>query len=477
MDAGCRCCAAALLLVGALFAQSTEQQLAEARASRARGDARLSFEDYERLLPAIRTSAPRDVATTVLIETAQTAVAAGAYGRGIAAARDAAAIANSIHDGKREGVAWNLTGQAHLYEGAYTLALAAFQRAFELADAEHDAVAGSVRMGNIGSVHFFQGRYLNALQRYQTAFEKAEAAGASGLDGRQLALANLAVLYEQLGQNEKALGYYQRAPASASAFQPSELAQLGSNVGTLYRRMGDPVKALDAYEKARRLFRNAAHSDGEIHVLHNVGIVLAIDYKAPERALSPFSEALPLAEKTGNRRQSMLGRLFRGEALLRLGRTAEARDEYTRALAISTELGAAEEQWSAEYGIGQAENAAGRKHAAALAYGRAIRIIESLRGGLGASTLRSDFLGNKRNVYDAYAASLLDQDRPDREQLFEVFENLRARNLQDALRKNSGVRRSQQSNSASTRARFSSSTGSAKDARLRFGLPSATAVL
>jgi tetratricopeptide (TPR) repeat protein len=370
-----------------------------------------------------------------LIETAQAAIASGDYKRGITTAEAAAAAANALHDGKREGFARNLIGQAQLYQGAYAPALLAFQRAFALAESQHDINAACVRLGNIGNVHFFQGRYLDALDSYQRALVKAEAAGASASNGRQLALANLAILYEQLGQNEKALAYYQRAQSSASALQPSEYAQLLSNMGTLYRRMGDPVKALATYDAARQLFRRATHSDGEIHVLHNTGLVLALDYKAPDRALAAFTEALQLADKTANRRQAMLGRLYRGGALLRLGRPAEARAEYAQALDAATKLGAAEEQWNAQYGIGQAEDAGGYKAAATAAYREAVRIVETLRGGLGASTLKSEFLGNKRAVYDAYIASLLDQRGATPDQLFALFESLRSRNLQDTLRR------------------------------------------
>jgi tetratricopeptide (TPR) repeat protein len=428
----------ALLLAGAaLFAQTTDidRRLDAARALKARGAARQALEAYEAALPEIRASGSHDLLSRVLIETAQTAIATGDYRRGVANAEEAAATANAAHDAKREGLAQNLIGQAQLYQGAYAPALTAFQRAFELAESQHDVDAACIRLGNIGNVHFFQGRYLDALQSYQLALLKAESTSGAASNGRQLALANLAILYEQLGQNEKALGYYQRAQASAAALQPSEYAQLLSNMGTLYRRMGDPVKALATYDAARQLFRRATHSDGEIHVLHNTGLVLALDYKAPDHALAAFTEALQLADKTANRRQAMLGRLYRGEALLRLHRVADARAEYRKAFETATELGAAEEQWTAEYGIGQSEDAAGHKDAAAAAYRDAIRIVESLRGGLGASTLKSEFLGNKRSVYDAYIASLLDRDRADPEQLFALFENLRSRNLQDTLRR------------------------------------------
>ena len=211
-------------------------------------------------------------------------------------------------------------------------------------------------------------------------------------------------------------------------------------MGTLYRRMGDPVKAIDTYEAAREVFRKAKHSDGEIHVLHNIGIVRSLDDRDEARALQTFTDALNLAIATSNPRQAMLGHLYRGEALLRLGRAPQALDEYRVALADAERIHAAEEQWTAHFGIAQSYRAMGQSDRALAEYQQAVDLIESLRGGLGASTLKTQFLGNKRSVYDAYIETLLASPAPDRDRVFRLCEMARSRNLQDALRRN-GVRR------------------------------------
>jgi len=426
-----------LLLCAATAAQaqsaSLQDRLARARSLHTQGSARQALEIFEAALPEVRASQPPDQLLATLIDIAESASDAGDQGRALTAADEASRLASTLHDQSREGIAVNLVGQANLFLGNYPASLAAYQHALDLAEARHDVAAASIRLGNIGNVYFYQGRYTDALRTYQSALAKAEQGGAAAANGRQLALANLAILYEQLGQNENALAFYQRAAQSASALKPAEYGQLLSNMGTLYRRMGDPVKALDTYSSARQVFRRAAHSDGEIHVLHNTGLVLALDYKAPERALAAFTEALQLADSSGDRRQSMLGHLFRGEALLRMARYSEAREEYDRALALATELGAAEEQWSARYGIGQTLARSGHSAEAAAAYRDAVAVIESLRGGIAVRSLRSEFLGDKRNVYDAYIASLLDAGQTDPAALFDIFEKARARTLQDAL--------------------------------------------
>jgi hypothetical protein len=63
----------------------------------------------------------------------------------------------------------------------------------------------------------------------------------------------------------------------------------------------------------------------------------------------------------------------------------------------------------------------------------AIAKIESVRSGLGAASLKADFLGNQRDVYDAAIALMLDSGSRDPEALFEMFEKARARTLREAL--------------------------------------------
>lgn len=116
-------------------------------------------------------------------------------------------------------------------------------------------------------------------------------------------LTNLAALYEQLGQYQKALEYYQRALGGSQQMAPSERAQLLSNAGTLYRRLGDAVKALETYRAAQALYAREHLSDGEIHVLQDIGIALALDFQDLNGAVAAFTKrshrpkAAPTAEK------------------------------------------------------------------------------------------------------------------------------------------------------------------------------------
>ena len=152
------------------------------------------------------------------------------------------------------------------------------------------------------------------------------------------------------------------------------------------------------------------------------------------RALDAFGQALKLAGDTANRRETVLAHLFRGEALYRLERLAEAARDFDDALTGAREIGAAEEQWTAQYSLGRIYR---RNHENARALDilrQALNGIESVRSALGIGGLKAEFLANKRDVFDAAIDLLLETSSATPAQLFDLIERARSRNFQDALR-------------------------------------------
>jgi hypothetical protein len=116
--------------------------------------------------------------------------------------------------------------------------------------------------------------------------------------------------------------------------------------------LGDFVSPA-TYQAAQDLFAREQLSDGQIHVLQNIGIAYALDLQDMPRALDAFAQALKLAEATSNRRETVLAHLFRGEALYRMDRVDDAGRDFDLALAGARQIGAVEEQWTAQYGLGR----------------------------------------------------------------------------------------------------------------------------
>jgi CHAT domain-containing protein len=107
----------------------------------------------------------------------------------------------------------------------------------------------------------------------------------------------------------------------------------------------------------------------------------------------------------------------------------EAEKEFTAALASAEQLGTVEEPWKAVNAMGKIALQNGQRDAAEAKFRDAIQRIESLRSQLQLSRLKSDFLADKRDVYNALIKLLL--ERNDAAAAFEFMERSRARVFQD----------------------------------------------
>ncbi len=372
---------------------------------------------------------------------ADISMALGHYDEAIRQASEALSLRTALGQTAAVGDDYNTLGLAYQYLSRYPAALDNYRKALASDRVTGDAEGEITRLNNVGNVYYFQGRYSEALHSYDEAGQKLESVGAAPWRAakHQLILANLAVLFQRLGQDQRALGYYRDLAASRAAdadhaMPAQERAQLLINQGVLYRRLGDPVKALELYRGAQQLFARERHPDGEIAALRNTGIVLAMDLNDLPAAQECFTRALALARASGNQRGVVQSSLYRGELQLRQGHAREAREDLAAAASGAQAAGLVEEQWKALHALGRLAAAAGGAAQAEEDYRRAIGIIESVRGGLRLPMLRSDFLADKRDVYDSLIELRLRDPAATPEEIFNWMERSRARTLMDRLR-------------------------------------------
>lgn len=301
----------------------------------------------------------------------------------------------------------SMQGAAHLFAGEYEAAEQAFRRALPLARTmgAHRRVIDL--LNNLGTVHYYRGEYDLALGRYEEA-ERALAA-APALDdiaaARQMTTVNLATLYQRIGQYRQAMELYRGLEAQGPALPVAERAQYLSNLAVLTRRLGDPWKARDLLERARQQLDPRRHSDAWLGIVKNLGIVEALDFGNLEAAQRAFVLAGREALRSGNAREALQAELYLAEAKFRAGQGGQARRLWARSLAASRELGSKEEEWRSEYGLSRADAGAGRREQARRSVEQALGLIERLRGRMGASTLKSEFLADKSEVFE-HAVSL-----------------------------------------------------------------------
>jgi tetratricopeptide (TPR) repeat protein len=429
-----RLCAISLGLIFLLAdaAHGAPLALDHARALQESGALREAQKAYEALLPELRSS-DRAALGAALIALSQIASAQGQYDSGAARAREAADVHRALGDKGGEAHAIQLLGIAELYQAHYESALKQLETALALARAIGDREREIKVLNNVGSIHFHQARYLEALREYRKALDGAGQAEAEPWSPRlrRITLTNLAALFQRVGYYDQAIQLYGELRNAPEALAPSEQARLLSNLGSLYRRLGDPIKALETYRVAQRLLAGDEHKQARIRVLTNIGIVQALDMGDLPVAVAAFTEALALAEQSGDRREAIEAHLYRGESLYRQGDAGGATRNFEAALGSARQLGTTEEQWKALYGLGRLARSAHRDEEAYTHFHDAISAIESVRAQLQLASLKTDFLADKRDVYDALLEILL--ERPDAAAFFEVLERARARMFQDRL--------------------------------------------
>jgi tetratricopeptide (TPR) repeat protein len=367
------------------------------------------------------------------VEISRIHLSEGHYADALIAGNRAARIAEGRKDFALEGRALTVTGMAHSYLGEYAQAIDDFERSLRAAQATGDAASQVTRLNNLGNVLFYQGRYADAAQRYRDALKIVDAHAAESWNAsrRQLTVANIAILYQRLGQYRNALSTYSAMQTAGSALPVVERAQLLSNMGALYRRLGDPVKAIETYHAAQSLYRASQMRNGEITVLNNIGIAQVLDLHAPEEALRTFNEALDMSRASAARPSELQSLLYRGETLFRLERFGGAEQDFRDALVIAGALQAPEDRWKALYGLARSAKARGDAGTAGQRAREAVAVIETIRNNAGSSTARGGFLADKRQVYDLLIDLQIRDPRPDASGIFRLMEQSRGRALKD----------------------------------------------
>jgi len=411
---------------------SFKAQIEKAKALRDAGSSDEARKIYESVLPPLRTRAPSQELIDALNNLSDIATMSGEYTRAVALSRESAAACQKMQDKNCEAQAHDDAGLALSNAGEYAEAAAELDLGLKLTAETGNAQTAVLVLNNLGNVYFYQAKYSEALRTYESALQYVEKAGAEPWTAiwRQFTQLNLATLYQRLGNYQRAIKIYNDILSRQDKnLTPRDLGQLNANMGAAYRRLGDPEQALVFYGYADEYYAKEKDIDGELGVLKNSGIVLALDLGRFQDALKKFDVVHALAEKTKSQREAMQAVLYRGETLYRMGKMEDAQKEFTAALAAAEQLGTVEEQWKAVYKIGKIALSKGQREIAEAKFRDAIQRIESLRSQLQLSRLKADFLADKRDVYDALIKLLL--ERGDAAGAFEFMERSRARVFQD----------------------------------------------
>ncbi|MBA3712895.1 MAG: CHAT domain-containing protein, partial [Pyrinomonadaceae bacterium] len=147
-------------------------------------------------------------------------------------------------------------------------------------------------------------------------------------------LQDVGSVYSDMGEMQKALGYYNQAlPLLQAADDKRQVAVALNNIGTAYRELGQPQKAMEYYNQSLTLRRAVGDRLGEAATLNNLGQIYGA-LSERQRSLESYSQALALAQGVGDRRTEAY--VLKNIAFLRRdqGNLTEAHSNIERAISL-----------------------------------------------------------------------------------------------------------------------------------------------
>ncbi|CCI35530.1 CHAT domain-containing protein [Microcystis aeruginosa] len=240
----------------------------------------------------------------------------------------------------QEGFELFQSGTLEGYQGA----LGKYQQALKLYQQLDSKLEQALVLTSLGRIYDDLGEKQKALDYYQQALPLWRAVDAtegtqSARAGEATTLNNIGAVYDDLGEKQKALDYYQQAlPLRRAVGDRSGEATTLSNIGAVYSALGEKNKALDYYQQALPLLQAVGDRSGEATTLNNIGLVYD-DLGEKQKALDYYQQSLPLSRAVGERRKEATTLNNIGDVYSDLGEKQKALDYFQESLPLSRAVG------------------------------------------------------------------------------------------------------------------------------------------
>jgi len=183
-------------------------------------------------------------------------------------------------------------------EEKLTKNLTEIERLHQLTEQRKNLLASALDFTSTGVLYNNVGQYQKALEYYQKVLVIRQKMG--NPKGEAAELSNIGTLYSNSGQYEKALEHYQQAVAISREINDRRGESAGvSNIGTVYNKLGQYQKALNYYQQALTISKEIKDLMRESTDILNMGVLY--------QNLGNLDKALPLLEKSYRIRQEILG--------------------------------------------------------------------------------------------------------------------------------------------------------------------------
>jgi len=238
---------------------------------------------------------------------------------------------NAVRIYPRSAEAHMCLGGTYSQLGYFDLGIKEFKTAEKLTD--NKAALGAI-YSFIGNDYYSLGDLNNALLYYDRQLEIARDLNNQKKEG--IALNNIALIYQDQGNYDKALEYFNKSLQLTS--DPSSIAITYNNIAAVYLAKGDNNKAVEYYKKAIEFAQKAGDYDGTAKYMLNLGNTY-IDLKNFSEAQYYLQKGLLMMQKLGNKDWEATGYYYFGKLYLAQNKKASSKDYFTKAYNLFKAIG------------------------------------------------------------------------------------------------------------------------------------------
>jgi len=222
-------------------------------------------------------------------------------------------------------------GETYYYLGDFNLSIKELKIAEKLTNSKD--VLGAIYSA-IGTDYYNLGDLNNALLYNYRALEIAR--DLNNQEGESSALNNIAEIYDEQGNYDKALEYYNKSLQLTS--EPSSIATTYSNIASVYSDKGDYNKAVEYYKKAIELDQESGDYHDTAGVMLNLGNAYT-DLKNFSEAQYYLQKGLLMMQKLGDKYWEALGYAYFGKLYLAQNKKALSKEYFTKAYNLFKAIG------------------------------------------------------------------------------------------------------------------------------------------
>jgi len=288
----------------------------------------------------------------------------------------------------------------------------------------------------LGAAHASLGEIQSALDSYH---KSAEIFRQRGQIRSVIGLLNSSgALYSSLGEKERARSLFNEAlTMSRKAESRQDEAAALTNLAELDHDAGQPEQARQLYDQAVRINREIKNRQGEAVTLNRMGLIANSTRRSAE-AVKMFEQALAIERELQTKPGEALTLHNLGAALFDSGDLRGALKYFTDALTAFRETENNSGEALMLYRIASAQKKLSQIEPAREQMAAALAIVETIRGNIASSDLRSSYFATVQQFYDLYIDLLMTAHRRDPGKQYNVAalqasEQARARSLLDLL--------------------------------------------